>query len=192
MHTYLIIGNIFSFLSAVCIAVSVIKKSKNDLIWWQIVDVIFCILSNIALCTYAAMTTNSVALIRNILAYKNKLTKNLTLILCVLCVVVGLWANNRGIIGLFPIIASASYTIFMFTTKNEQQMRWALISNLILWLVHDIYVQAYPSAVTDLILSIWTAVQIWKNGLTKDGFRSIIRGKRAIEEVVPPNRKEEW
>lgn len=191
MHTYLIIGNIFSFLSAICIAVSVIKKNKNDLIWWQIIDVIFCILSNIALYTYAAMTTNSVALIRNILAYKNKLTKNLTWILCVLCVVVGLWANNRGIIGLFPIIASASYTIFMFITKNEQQMRWALVSNLILWLVHDIYVQAYPSAVTDLVLSVWTAVQIWKYGLTKDGFGSIIKGKRAVEEIVPPNRKEE-
>ena len=181
----------FSFLSAVCIAVSVIKKSKNDLIWWQIVDVLFCILSNIALCTYAAMTTNSVALIRNILAYKNKLTKNMTWILCVLCVVVGLWANNRGIIGLFPIIASASYTIFMFITKNEQQMRWALVSNLLLWLVHDIYVQAYPSAVTDLVLSVWTSAQIWKYGLTKDGFGSIIKGKRAVEEIVPPNRKEE-
>ena len=191
MYTHLLIGNIFSFLSAVCIAVSVIKKNKNDLIWWQIIDVIFCILSNIALYTYAAMTTNSVALIRNILAYKNKLSKNLTLILCVLCVVVGLWANNRGIIGLFPIIASASYTIFMFITKNEQQMRWALVSNLILWLVHDIYVQAYPSAVTDLVLSVWTMAQIWKNGLTNSGFGSIIKGKRAVEEIVPPNRKEE-
>ena len=52
MSTYLIIGNLFSLLSATCIAVSVIKKSKNDLIWWQIIDVIFCILSNIALYTY--------------------------------------------------------------------------------------------------------------------------------------------
>jgi len=163
MPAYLIIGNIFSLLSAICIAVSVIKKSKTDLIWWQILDVIFCILSNIALYTYAALTTNSVSLIRNILAYKGKLTKNITWVLLILCIIAGLWANNRGIIGLFPIIASASYTIFMFTTKNEQQMRWALVSNLILWFVHDIYVQAYPSALTDLILSIWTGVQIFKN-----------------------------
>ena len=163
MPTYLILGNIFSLLSAVCIAVSVIKKNKNDLILWQVIDVIFCILSNIALYTYAALTTNSIALIRNILAYKSKLTKPLTLVLSVLCVIVGLWANNRGIIGLFPIIASASYTVLMFITKDEQQMRWALISNLMLWLVHDAYVQAYPSAVTDLVLSIWTAIQIYKH-----------------------------
>lgn len=163
MPTYLILGNIFSLLSAVCIAVSVIKKNKNDLILWQVFDIIFCILSNIALYTYAALTTNSIALIRNILAYKNKLTKQLTGILLMLCIVVGLWANNRGIIGLFPIIASASYTVLMFTTKDEQQMRWALISNLMLWLVHDVYVQAYPSAVTDLVLSVWTAIQIYKH-----------------------------
>ncbi|MBQ7633931.1 MAG: YgjV family protein [Alphaproteobacteria bacterium] len=163
MPFYLVIGNIFSLLSAICIAVSVIKKNKNDLIWWQIIDVIFCILSNIALYTYAALTTNTVSLIRNILAYKNKLSKKLTFILVVLCIIAGLWANNRGIIGLFPIIASASYTILMHTTNNEQQMRYALISNLMLWFVHDIYVQAYPSAITDMVLSVWTLLQIYKS-----------------------------
>lgn len=163
MQVYLITGNIFSFLSVVCIAVSVIKKNKNDLILWQVFDVVFCILSNLALCTYAALTTNSVALIRNLLAYKNKLSKNLTWLLLILCIVVGLWANNIGIFGLFPIAASASYTVFMYITKNEQQMRWALVSNLILWFVHDIYVQAYPSAANDIILSLWTLIQIVKN-----------------------------
>ncbi|MBR1756163.1 MAG: YgjV family protein [Alphaproteobacteria bacterium] len=163
MPTSLILGNIFSLLSAICLAVSVLKKNKNDLIWWQIVDVVFCILSNIALYTYAALTTNSIALIRNILAYKNKLTKKITWILFILCIVAGFWANNRGLIGLFPIIASATYTIFIFITKNEQQMRWALTSNLILWFIHDIYVQAYPSALTDIVLCVWTFIQIYKN-----------------------------
>lgn len=163
MPTYLILGNIFSLLSAICIAISVLKKDKNNLILWQVIDVIFCILSNIALYTYSALTTNSIALIRNLLAYKNKLTKKITWTLFILCIVVGLWANNRGLIGLFPIAASASYTVFMFTTKDEQQMRWALVANLILWFVHDIYVQAYPSALTDVVLCIWTGMQIFKN-----------------------------
>lgn len=163
MSVYLVLGNIFSLLSAICLAASVIKKNKTDLIWWQILDVIFCILSNIALYTYAALTTNSVALVRNILAYKNKLSSKITFILMILCVVFGLWANNRGIIGFFPVVASTSYTIFMYTTKNEQQMRWALISNLFLWFVHDVYVQAYPSAAMDVILSVWTAIQVFVN-----------------------------
>ena len=163
MQTNLIIGNILSLLASIFIAVSVIKKNKSDLIWWQILDEIFCILACGALNAYAAVTTNTISLIRNILAYKNKMTQKITWILCALCVFVGLWANNRGIIGLFPIIASASYTIFMFTTKNAQQMRWALAFNLILWFIHDAYIQAYPSALTDIVLSLWTCLQIYQN-----------------------------
>jgi len=42
-------------------------------------------------------------------------------------------------------------------------MRWALVFSLILWFIHDIYVQAYPSALTDAVLSVWTGMQIFAN-----------------------------
>ena len=122
MPTYLIIGNIFSLLSALCIAVSVVKKSKKDFMFWQIGDTVFGIVVNIALFAYAALVISVICLIRNILSYKDKLTKNITYILLILGVVIGLYANNRGIIGWLPIIASASYTICIYATKNEQQM----------------------------------------------------------------------
>ena len=166
MNIYFIIRNLFSLFAVICLAVSVTKKNKNKLIGWQIIDTIFCMLSNIALFSYSAFTTNFLALLRNILAYKNKLSKFVTIVLTVLCVIFGAFANTRGIIGWFPITASASYTLFMFMTKNEQQMRFALISNLLLWFVHDIYIQALPSALADLTLSIWTGYQAFKNRKT--------------------------
>jgi hypothetical protein len=163
MQTYLIIGNIFSLLSAICIAISVIKKSKKDLMYWQIGDTFFGIMANIALSAFAALVISIICFIRNILSYKNRLTKNITCILLVVSVVVGLYANNLAMIGLLPIIASASYTICIYITKNEQQMRWALIANMLLWFIHNLYVQAYPSAVANIVLCVWTAVQIFKN-----------------------------
>ena len=163
MELNVIIGNIFSFLYALCIAISVIKKNKTDLMFWQVLDIIFSALSNIALCTYSALASNAVGIVRNYLTYKNKLTKNITYILFVLCIVTGLWANNRGMIGLLPVIAVSSYTICLYTTKNAQQMRWALVPNLLMWFVHDVYVQAYPAALINITLSIWTAIQIYKN-----------------------------
>lgn len=159
MQTYLLIGNFFSLLSAICIAVSATKKSKADFMWWQIGDTFFGIFANIALFTYSALVISIICLIRNILSYCGKLTKNITLILLILSVIIGLYANNRGIIGWFPVVASASYTVFIYTTKNEQQMRYALIFNMLLWLVHNAYVQAYPSAIANVLLCIWTAWQ---------------------------------
>ncbi|MBR1600517.1 MAG: YgjV family protein [Alphaproteobacteria bacterium] len=163
MSMDLIIGNIFSLFSAICIAISVIKKSKKDLMYWQIGDTFFGIIANIALSAYAALVISVICFIRNILSYKDKLTINITYILLILSVVIGLYANNRGVIGWLPIIASASYTICVYVTKNEQQMRWALVFNLMLWFVHNAYVQAYPSAIANIVLCFWTALNIFKN-----------------------------
>ena len=163
MQTYFILGNIFSLIAAICLGISVFKKTTASLLMWQILEVVFCILSNIALITYSALTTNSIALIRDILAYKNKLSKKITIVLVILCIMFGLIANNRGIIGLFPMAASVIYTIFLHLTRNEQQIRFALIINLMLWFVHDFYVGAYPSALMDVMLSAWTLLNIYKN-----------------------------
>ncbi len=162
-----LLGEIFSFLYAICIAISVIKKNKTDLMFWQVLDIVFSILSNIALGAYSALASNTVGLFRNFLSYKNKLTRNNTIILFILCIITGLWANNLRIIGLLPIIAVSSYTICLYITKNAQQMRWALVPNLLLWFIHDVYVQAYPAAIINITLTIWTAIQIYRNRKTE-------------------------
>lgn len=163
MQTYLFIGNIFSLLSAICIAISVIKKSKKDFMYWQIGDTFFGIIANISLSAFAALIISIICFIRNILSYKNKLTKNITIILLLISIIFGLYVNNLGIIGLLPIIASASYTICIYITKNEQQMRYALVANMLLWFIHNIYVQAYPSAIANITLCFWTIYQIVEN-----------------------------
>ncbi|MBO7645341.1 MAG: YgjV family protein [Alphaproteobacteria bacterium] len=163
MQTNFILGNIFSLVAAICLAISVFKKTTKSLLLWQSVEVVFCILSNIALVTYSALTTNSLALVRDILAYKNKLTETATFLLLVGCIIFGLMANNRGFVGVFPMMASLVYTLFLYAFRNEQQIRFALIINLMLWFVHDFYVGAYPSAVMDVSLSAWTLFNILKN-----------------------------
>ena len=163
MYLSLILGNIFATFGAICVVISVAKKNKKDLIWWQIIDVIFFIFSCIALQAYAALTTNCFALIRNVLAYKNKLTLKMTFLLSLLCFVVGIYANNLGMFGALAVIATVSYTVFLYTTKNDQQMRYAIIINSILWLVHDYYIKSYPSVLTGIVFIVWTIVQIFKN-----------------------------
>ena len=168
MSTALIIGNIFSLLSSLCLAISVIKKSKRDLIWWQILNIVLSLVTDVVLLAYSAVTLTLVALFRNILEYKNKLTVKWTFVLSLLGALIGLYVNNKGIYGWLAIIATVSYTICMYTTKNEQQMRYALVLNLILWGIHYAYVQAYPTVITKIILTIWTVIQIVRH---KKSFR---------------------
>lgn len=96
------------------------------------------------------------------LAYKKKLTPQVTFVLSVICVVVGLYINNLGVVGWMAIVASTSYTILMCTTKNAQQMRYAVVLSSILWVIHDFYVQSYPTVISGCFLTAWTIIQIIK------------------------------
>ena len=171
---YLLIGNILSFCCATCIAISVVKKNKRNLIWWQIWDSIFGLLASLVLFSYSSFTTGILCAIRNFLAYNKGLTKFITFVLVFICVTVGLYANNRGIFGLFPIIAFSGYTLTMYWAKNDQQMRYSLIINLSIWMIHDFYIQAYPSAIMDIALSIWTFYQAMRRVHRKRRFKKFI------------------
>lgn len=162
MINTIILGNIFSLLAALCITISVVKKTKTAFIGWQMGDDIFGCLTCLTLGSYAALTVCAVTFIRNILAYKNKLTRFLTTILFLASIIVGLYVNNLGVIGWLPIIAAASYTIFVYLAKTAQHMRLALISNLSLWVIHCWYIQAYPSTLLNLSICLWTAFQALK------------------------------
>lgn len=158
----LIIGNLFSLASAICIAVSAAKNNKKDFMLWQVGDTAFGIFANIFLQAYAALIISIACLIRNTLSYKNKLTKTITYIIVIISAIIGFYANNLSWIGWLPIIASASYTFCIYLTKNDQQMRYSLVINMILWLIHNLYVQAYPAAVSNIVICFWTIFQIIK------------------------------
>lgn len=163
MQSYLIIGNIFSFLASVCTAVSVVKKNKTDFMYWQVGNTICAILTNFILLSYSGVTTNSVSLVRNILAYKKKLSFLRAMIIMTISVTLGFIFNNRGLIGILPVLSSAGYTLCIYLTKNEQQLRYALIADLSVWAIYYLYIQAYPSVVTYIVLNVWTAIQIYRN-----------------------------
>jgi hypothetical protein len=162
MSIYLVVGNFCSLLSALCIAVSAVKQSKKDFMFWQIGDALFGILVNIALSAHSALIISLACLVRNVLSYQGRLTRKLTFVLLVVSVAIGIYANNLGIIGWLPIVASSAYTLCIYLTKDEQQMRYSLIVNMVLWFVHNAYVQAYPSALANIVLCVWTLVQIVK------------------------------
>lgn len=163
MSFTLILGNILSLLAVLCMGVSVVVKSKKALIGWQILDTVFFIASTLVLRSYSAVVANTVSLIRNIYAYQGRLTKKLTWVFCFLSVIIGLYLNNRGIIGWLPVVATLQYTVCLYITKNEQQMRYALAFNLVFWSIHDFYIQSYPSGINNVVLCFWSLFQAYKH-----------------------------
>lgn len=127
---------------------------------WQAINAIFYGLSNLFLGAYSAVVTNVLTLFRNTLEVKNKLNRNFTSVICLLMAIVGLLANNRELLGILPILASITYTICVYVLKSAQQMRIALVVNLIQWMIFDFLVKSYPMFIMDMIIISITLINI--------------------------------
>ncbi len=156
----IILGEIFSLLAALCLAYSTFSHKKNKMIWWQAINAIFYGLSNLFLGAYSAVVTNILTLFRNTLQVKDKLNKHITIIICLLMAIVGIIFNNREWLGLLPILASVTYTICVYVLKSVQQMRIALVINLIQWAIFDFLVKAYPMFIMDMIIIVVTVMNM--------------------------------
>ena len=153
--TIYLLAQVFSAIGALCVAISSFAKSKHKMLVWQITDYIF-----------TGALTISISIIRNSLMVKKKMTKTILTILIIIQIIVGTYLNQLGIIGYLPIISSVSYSLAIAATPNLQWLRWVIIENMLLWLIYDLTIQAYPAAVTDVTITLTTLVAIIKNRKT--------------------------
>ena len=94
------------------------------------------------------------------------MTKAILTILIIIQIILGSYLNQLGLIGYLPLISSVSYSLAIAITRNLQWLRWVIIENMLLWLIYDLTIQAYPAAVTDVTITLTTLVAIIKNRKT--------------------------
>ena len=97
---------------------------------------------------------------------KNKMTKTILTILIIIQIIVGSYLNQLGVIGYLPIISSVSYSLAIAITRNLQWLRWVIIENMLLWLIYDLTIKAYPAAITDITITLTTLIAIIRNRKT--------------------------
>lgn len=156
----LIIGNIVALMASVAMAISGILKDKKHILIVQAIQIGLFIVSNLVLGGYVGAIVNAISLVRNIICYKDKLDIKGIIIITVLSVVLSLYFNNLGIVGLLPLIASTLYLWFM-NVKDISKFKILMIFITTLWLIYDICIKSYTSAVFDFITIIANIVSLY-------------------------------
>ena len=108
------------------------------------------VLSNIVLGGITGAIINALSCIRNILCYKNKLDLKAKIILILLSTILSLIFNNLGLIGLLPVISTVVYILLM-NTKDVVKFKWLSIFTMLMWLVYDLFIKSYTSAIFDFM-----------------------------------------
>ena len=115
--TLIIIGNVIVFVAALLMVYSGIIKEKKKILYIQSLQIGLTIISNLLLEGITGAIINAISLLRNILCYKEKLGLKEKIFITILSVVLTVYFNNLGIIGLLPLIATVVY-LWLMTTKN--------------------------------------------------------------------------
>ena len=145
-----VIGNIISLLASVLMTYSGYIKSKGKFLIVQIMQMSLSALSNFILGGITGTIINLVNIIRNVLCYKNKLNKYSIILILTLSISLSLYFNNLSFIGLLPLLSTILYTTLM-NIKDIKKFKYLTIITMLLWLIYDICIMNYVSALFDLL-----------------------------------------
>jgi len=157
--TNLIIGNLCTLLAMGSNAFSATRKTvKGVLLTQNLSQVIYCI-SAIVLSGYSAAVQNVVSIVRNFAASRNIRSRVLQWTLAIAGVVLGVVFNNRGLVGLLPVIGNFQYTLAIFRVQNnEQALKISFLISVASYVVFNGVIYNFVGVVSDLFVVVTTAV----------------------------------
>lgn len=157
----IICGNIVALIGSILMVISGSLKNSKKIIYVQTIQILAFTISTLILGGYTGAIINLISIVRNILCYKDKLTKNMKILLIVPSIILSLLFNNLGFIGLFPLISLIVYTCFM-STKNTIRLKSIILFTVILWFAYDIFIRSYTSAIFDFFTIIASLITIYQ------------------------------
>ena len=168
MGTSFIIAQVFGAFGLIAMIISLFQKDRGRVLFFVIFNCIFFIVEYLLLGAFAGMGGNIVALARTVLFKKKDEDERFNKIWIYIGVMaaytVMAFLTFDGPISLLPIIAEYIYATALWQT-NVSHIRYGTAIMVVFWLVYDIIVCAYPSAICDTIVftsTIVSIVKFWK------------------------------
>ena len=159
----IVIGNICSLLACISDSISGTRKTKKSILITQIVSQFFYIASSLALKAYSAVVQNVVTVFRNLYSISDKHSKVLEWGLTICQVVFGLYFNNRGLLGLIPVVANLEYSLALFVLRNNPKgIKIAFIISTLMFMFFNFSIMNFVGGIFCVVIVITTIISIYK------------------------------
>lgn len=158
----IVIGNVISFMSAMCMVFSCCSKDMKKVFGFQFLECVLLAVASVFFGTYAAVVTLLLSAARNIITAMGKFTRPVMVIFLLLVTGLGILTNNRGIIGFLPVIATLEYTVCCHYITDVKATKISILVNLIIWIVYSFIIFDFSTAVMDSMVAIVDVVVLVK------------------------------
>ncbi len=164
----IIIGNIISFFAAIFMILSCIVDDRKKVFLFQCINAIMLTVASIFFASYAGCVSLILSAIRNVFIVKEKFTKGMMIIFLLLSLIVGLYINNRGLVGFISIFATMQYTIGCYYIKDPQGTRYNIWVNLFMWVIYSFSILDFSTGISDFTTLVINTISIIKHRKHKE------------------------
>ena len=164
---FIIIGNCISFGAALFMVASCIVKQRHRVFQLQFIQCMLLTVASYFFQSYSGLIANFISGIRNILVAKGWFTKRIMILFLLISIVLGFVFNNRGWIGLLPIIANIQFAICCYTFTSLLGTKYSIWVNVVLWIIYSFLIFDFATGISDSVVLIVNSISIWKIQFTK-------------------------
>ena len=159
----IIIGNVCSLLAMLANAFSSTRKTSKGMLHVQNVAQLIYFTCAMVLKGYSAGVQNLIGIFRNFVAIRGIKNKILEWSLVIAGVVLGIAVNNRGFVGLLPVLANLEYTLVVFRfNNNDRALKIAFFISSLCYIIFNTAIMNYVGTVMDTIVLITTGIALFR------------------------------
>jgi hypothetical protein len=164
---FLIIGNILSFIAALFTLASCLTKKRDNVFYFQFMECSVLAVASYFFGAYAGITTLVISAVRNLTVAREKYNFAGMVIFTILVIISGAAANNRGFVGLLPVIATVQYTVCSYLIEGIKGTKYSIAVNVFMWIVYSFAILDISTGVSGVINLICVILSIIKMNYDK-------------------------
>lgn len=160
----IVLGNICTLAAQGFTVLNGTRKKKRDMILCDMAAAALFTLSNLVLKGYTGVVQNAVGFLRNITAIFLPKDKYIGWFLVACGVVLGIYFNNKGFVGLLPVVSGVWYSICVINKKASAKMlKMAFIFNSFCFSAYSFALYNVVGGVANAAIGIITIYNYIKN-----------------------------
>ena len=115
----ILLGNLISFLASLMLTAGCLMKDPKKVYAMQVAENLTLVVSSVCFGSWSGITTLLISTVRNVLLVKGHFDKKRMYLFSVLVTVCGLAVNNKGWIGLLPVLATVILTVCNYYARSS-------------------------------------------------------------------------
>ncbi|MBQ0001773.1 MAG: YgjV family protein [Clostridiales bacterium] len=156
------IAMVLSFITACFTLASSWTKDPHRTYWYQVGQCLVYAGAAYFLGVYPCIIMMLINAWRNYLIAVDKYKASYCFVFSILALVLGLWTNTSGVVGLLTIFATIQYSICSYYLKSDITVKINVAVNLLIWFCYDVLVRDIFSGTMDSISALLAIITIWR------------------------------